>query len=173
MPRALLRRLDARDRALFVRLALSDRAPRARSAAWRAVTHLGGATTTISTTLACVALGGAWREAGIRALVILVLSHLMVQAVKRTVGRPRPSRVTSAATLIVAPDRFSFPSGHAAAAMSVALGLAVAMPQATPLLALVAVLVGVSRVALAVHYPGDVLAGQLIALGTAAILWSA
>jgi undecaprenyl-diphosphatase len=65
------------------------------------------------------------------------------------------------------PDRFSFPSGHACAAMSVAIGFAVAFPAlAAPLLVL-AWLVGFSRVVLGVHYPGDVLVGQAIALITA------
>jgi undecaprenyl-diphosphatase len=142
-----------------------------RCAAWRIVTHLGGAPVTIATSVTCLSLAGVWREAGARALLVLVLSHLIVQAVKRTVGRPRPSRGTNAVTLIGEPDHFSFPSGHAAAAMSVALGLTTAVPQATPALAIGAVLVGFSRVALAVHYPGDVVAGQMIALATAAIVW--
>ena len=66
------------------------------------------------------------------------------------------------------PDRFSFPSGHAAAAMSVAFIYANAWPSlALPLIA-VAGAVGLSRVFLGVHYLGDVLTGQLIAVGTGA-----
>jgi undecaprenyl-diphosphatase len=68
---------------------------------------------------------------------------------------------------VAEPDRFSFPSGHAAASMSVALGYGVTFPVlALPLLAL-ALLVGFSRVRLGVHFPGDVLAGQVLALLTA------
>ena len=68
------------------------------------------------------------------------------------------------------PDRFSFPSGHAAAAMSVALGYGVAFPAlAVPLLVL-ALLVGFSRVRLGAHFPGDVLAGQGLALGAGALV---
>jgi undecaprenyl-diphosphatase len=54
--------------------------------------------------------------------------------------------------------------------MSVALGYGVVFPAlAVPLLVL-ALLVGFSRVRLGVHFPGDVLAGQSLALGTAALV---
>jgi undecaprenyl-diphosphatase len=54
--------------------------------------------------------------------------------------------------------------------MSVAFAYAVAHPPlAAPLLA-VAMAVGLSRVALGVHYPGDVLVGQLIAVLTGALV---
>jgi undecaprenyl-diphosphatase len=69
------------------------------------------------------------------------------------------------------PDRFSFPSGHACASMAVALAYGLAFPAlAVPLVAL-ATIVGFSRVCLGVHYPGDVLIGQLIAAGTALGVW--
>lgn len=167
MALSLLTRLGAHDRALFLRLALPDaRRPRAHRL-WRGVTHLGGATFTVAASLAPLALGGAWQRGALRALSTLVVSHLLVQLVKRTVGRPRPSRGTACTVLIHEPDRFSFPSGHAAAAMSVALGYAAVQPALAPLLGAAAVVVGFSRVALAVHYPGDVVAGQLLALATA------
>jgi undecaprenyl-diphosphatase len=66
--------------------------------------------------------------------------------------------------LAAEPDRFSFPSGHAAAAMSVAMGYAMVFPNLAVPLVLLAAAVGASRVYLGVHYPGDVLVGQLLAL---------
>jgi undecaprenyl-diphosphatase len=117
-----------------------------------------------------LALGGAIAEAGRRTLLILILSHLAVQLVKRTVSRPRPSNVVDCTTLVAEPDRFSFPSGHSAAAMAVAFGYAMAFPSLAVPLCAAAVLVGVSRVFLGVHYPGDVLVGQLVAVLTGLVL---
>jgi undecaprenyl-diphosphatase len=117
-------------------------------------------------------LGGAIRHAATLALITLVASHLIVQAIKRTVGRPRPSRRDDdmQRTWAIEPDRFSFPSGHSAAAMSVALVYAIAFPAITPVLLPLALFVGFSRVRLGVHYPGDVLAGQVIAAVTALVV---
>ena len=163
--------LDARDRAMFLRLATGARRGASSQWIWTGLTHLGGATATIALSLGCVLSGkGAWALGGRSALVTLVVSHLLVQLIKRSVGRPRPSGGLEAAALIAAPDRFSFPSGHAAAVASVALGMGQAFPDWSPLLGTVAVLVGFSRVALGVHYPGDVLVGQALAVLSAWLL---
>lgn len=163
---SLLARLDARDRALFLRCAFSSTSSRATRLFWTLLTHVGGATFTIAAVLVPLLVGGTAVRAARLALATLVLSHLLVQMVKRTVGRPRPSRNVACATLVDEPDRFSFPSGHSAAAMSVAIAYAGMYPSlGVPLIALAA-LVGMSRVFLGVHYPGDVLIGQLLAVLT-------
>jgi undecaprenyl-diphosphatase len=113
-----------------------------------------------------LAFGGTFADAARRALSILVVSHLVVQLVKRTVSRPRPSNVVECTTLVVEPDKFSFPSGHATAAMAVAFGYAMSFPALAGPLVSIAFLVGASRVFLGVHYPGDVFVGQLIAVLT-------
>jgi len=160
----LLVRLDARDRALMLRCAITPTASRRSRLAWTAVTHLGGTGPTVAAAmvpwLQCCDLHAASRLA----LTTLVASHLTVQLVKRTVVRARPGESGLHAPVVAEPDRFSFPSGHAAASMSVALGYGVTFPVlALPLLVL-ALLVGFSRVRLGVHFPGDVLAGQVLAL---------
>lgn len=139
---------------------------------WTLVTHGGGVITSVAAATLPMLLGGAVRHAALRALLALIVSHLVVQAIKRTVGRPRPSRhghdLTK--TWALEPDRFSFPSGHSAAAMSVALVYSVAFPSMALALMPIALFVGFSRVRLGVHYPGDVLAGQLIAALTATLV---
>ena len=157
-------RLDARDRALFSRLALTSTTARSRRRFWTSLTHLGGARASIGLALTEALVPGGSLALAWRTLCLLGLSHLVVQLIKRTVGRPRPSANESTAALVLIPDRFSFPSGHACAAMALALGVASAIPALTLPLLFVALLVGFSRVMLGVHYPGDVLVGQAIAL---------
>lgn len=111
---------------------------------------------------------GALASAGHAAAAALILSHLLSQAVKRLVSRPRPRLPVGLRSLVEAPDRFSFPSGHASAAVAVGLPLAVALPVGVgALVAATAFAIGISRCYLGVHYPGDVLAGWMIGLGSA------
>lgn len=162
----LFTRLADRDRALFARCLVDPTAPRLRRLFWTVITHLGGVSCSVLAATLPLAVGGAIAEAARQTLAVLVVSHLVVQIVKRTVSRPRPSNALDCATLVVEPDRFSFPSGHSAAAMAVAFGYAMAFPSLAAPLVSIAFLVGASRVFLGVHYPGDVLVGQLIAVLT-------
>ena len=171
MQNTLLVRLDERDRALFARCLDHARARRGWCAAWTVLTHLGGTLCSITAALLPLLLfDGPIHDAARFALATLAISHAGVQLVKRSVSRPRPSRAGGWKALTREPDRFSFPSGHSCAAMAVAFAYALAFPLlALPLIG-VAVLVGASRVFLGVHYPGDVLVGQLIAISTAMLL---
>ena len=63
----------------------------------------------------------------------------------------------------------SFPAGHAATAFAGATILAYVAPRALPLLALVASVIGFSRVYVGVHYPTDVLAGAAIGIVVGAV----
>ena len=166
MHTTLLHRLGARDRALYQRILLKPE----RSATFRRLvimlTHLGGPGVTVALAMWPLLAGGRFFALGRHALATLVLSHAIVQMVKRSIGRPRPSTTQPDLCLIADPDQFSFPSGHAAAALSLALAYSAAWPSLSVAIIALAAVVGASRIALGVHYPGDVAAGQALAYVT-------
>ncbi|HUF11909.1 MAG TPA: phosphatase PAP2 family protein [Longimicrobiales bacterium] len=160
----LLRTMDRHDRDVLVAWTVARRP--VTLAVMRHVTHCGDAVVVIAAAALALLLGtGVVREAGLIAAFTLAFSHGIVQLLKRTVGRPRPS-LPPGACLIEAPDRFSFPSGHAAAALSLALPIAALAPaQLSAAVLGLGLLVGLSRCYLGVHYPGDVIVGWALALG--------
>jgi undecaprenyl-diphosphatase len=166
----LLVRLEARDRALLIRCAIAPTASPVARARWTALTHLGSSPATISAAalpwFACCAL----HEASRLAMLTLAISHAAVQLLKRTAIRGRPSAGADVMAVVPEPDRFSFPSGHATASMALALAYGSSYPALAGPLLLLALGVGFSRIRLGVHYPSDVVAGQLIAAATAAAL---
>lgn len=169
----LLTRLDAGDRALYELLLLAGEARWASRVSWLALTHLGGATATILlVAIPLVFAQGDWHVAGVLGAWTLALSHVVVQVAKRTATRPRPAAREGLSWHVPSPDEFSFPSGHACAAMAVAVAYAYAFPVLAWTVLPLAVLVGMSRVRLGVHYPGDVVAGQLLALGTGVLVYA-
>jgi undecaprenyl-diphosphatase len=102
----------------------------------------------------------------IRLIIAILLVHVVVDlGIKPWIARPRPPLAIPEATVIGAvPETASFPSGHAANASAGALVLTASLP-ALRLRILVwsaALIVGVARVYLGVHYPIDAIAGALI-----------
>jgi undecaprenyl-diphosphatase len=135
----------------------------------RGVTHLGDPAVTIGLVLIMVttrwpSTGSAWTAA-----FGLACSHVFVQLLKRSVARERPQLPAGMECMAAVPDRLSFPSGHAAAALSLAIAVGPSLDAATGTAVVgLALLVGVSRCYLGVHYPGDVLVAWLLAaLGVA------
>jgi membrane-associated phospholipid phosphatase len=96
--------------------------------------------------------------AALRLVATIVVGRLLVEGLKLIVQRPRPP-VVDRLELVTS---WSFPSSHSAGTMMTALAFALLAGGRWPALAaalLVAGVIGWSRVALAVHWPSDVLAG--------------
>jgi undecaprenyl-diphosphatase len=104
------------------------------------------------------------------AALALIVTSAVVVVVKRAVRRRRPALDIQVS---VPPDRFSFPSGHTAAAFAVAVAMAAVHPWLLPPLLLLAIVVGYGRMYLGVHYPLDVGAGAAVGLltGSLVALW--
>jgi undecaprenyl-diphosphatase len=100
---------------------------------------------------------------GLRLGAAATLATAFSQALKRSLTRARPdSAIAGFEALAVNPDRFSFPSGHTAAAFGVAIAFAGEPFGLGPLALLLAVGIGLSRVYLGAHYPLDVAAGATL-----------
>lgn len=84
-------------------------------------------------------------------------------ALKALIRRDRPFVQIPNCPFVIKPhDQFSMPSGHTTAAFLMASLTAVCFPVVTVAVYVWASLVGVSRVVLGVHYPGDILAGAVL-----------
>lgn len=101
----------------------------------------------------------------VSAALALALVTAVVTALKDAADRARPALADpTVQTVVATPHTPSFPSGHTATAFACAVAIGVICPRLRWPLVGLAVLVGLSRVYLGVHYGLDVLAGA--ALGT-------
>lgn len=97
----------------------------------------------------------------------LLIERSLYFIVKNACKRDRPPAVLNIKSFIIPSDRFSFPSGHTSAAFLMATLLGWYVPLLLPTLLTWAVLVGMARVILCVHFPTDTLIGALMGISVA------
>jgi undecaprenyl-diphosphatase len=103
-------------------------------------------------------------------LLAYMLEIPVYMLLKKSFKRERPCHHISELTAHIVPsDKFSLPSGHTAAAFLMASLVAHFYPTLGVISFLWACCIGGSRVALGVHYPGDIFAGALLGLSIFAI----
>jgi membrane-associated phospholipid phosphatase len=120
----------------------------------------------LAAAVVAVALARRRRRIALAVAVLLVGANATTELLKPLLAAPRAHWLLST---IAKPAAGSWPSGHATAAMSLALGLVLAAPArrrpvAGALGALFAVAVSYSFLTLGWHYPSDVLGGFLVAV---------
>ncbi len=142
---------------------------------WEACSRAGGGTlVVVGVAFVLVALLARRPRLALIVALTLIASTLFTDIVKDYVARPRPP-----GAILVPTAGFSFPSGHALNSTATYGLLAVViwrtgLPHALRLAAVVAgvtlpILVGLSRIALDVHYPSDVLGGWLAGVAFVAL----
>jgi undecaprenyl-diphosphatase len=135
----------------------------------RIVAHMGDGPYVFSSLILVYLLSWWWsdtflRQADVTVAVIVVAAILIVTSIKFTVRRQRPAPPGEFVTFRY--DLYSFPSGHSARMAALAVGALFFYPSLGWILLLVTLGVAAARVAVGVHYVGDILAG----LGTGAVV---
>jgi undecaprenyl-diphosphatase len=101
------------------------------------------------------------RHVVIGVLLLAVLTDWSGAQLKHFFAAPRPCEVLPDVRLLEPCGRNSFPSNHAINMAAVAVYVGLFYSRLLPWLAVVAVLVGISRIYVGVHYPLDVFFGWL------------
>ncbi|MEC0226404.1 phosphatase PAP2 family protein [Paenibacillus alba] len=133
------------------------------------LTHMGGAMFTIIGSLSIALLtSGLWRSAGWQSFAALSASHLVAALIKKKVQRIRPYLALPHTKVGRNPLKdHSFPSGHTTAIFAVITPFLFISGWLSLTVIPLALMVGLSRIYLGLHYPSDCIAGCLLGTGSA------
>lgn len=136
----------------------------------QAASLIGGTLCRLSI-IAIIIVGMLWRKTRQRAVWLFVAAiggTLLNVLIKQIFVAPRPDLLPHLDIV----NSYSFPSSHAAANLALygALAMLAGRPVGYVGAACVAVLIGISRVWLGVHWPSDVMAGWIEAIGWLSLL---
>lgn len=138
-------------------------------------THLGNGGLLWIVCSGCMLLFKRWRKAGLVALISMLLCFVSGELIlKHLIARPRPfMELETLIPLIPTQSGFSFPSGHTASSFAASFVYLRGAPMkwAKIVFPLLAVLMGLSRLYVGVHYPTDVLGGMLLGILWSQIAW--
>ena len=170
--RSLWTRIERRDHRLMQRMN-RWRAPRWVRIWTVTVTRLGDGWIWYALGFLLLGFGGPQRFAAVSAAsAAAVLGVFVFKALKHLSQRRRPCQIEPHCwSKVLPPDKFSFPSGHAMTASSIALVISYFYPSLQGVLLFLALNIAVSRIVLGMHFLSDVLAGMVlgVALGVASI----
>ncbi|MFQ5577690.1 MAG: phosphatase PAP2 family protein [Anaerolineae bacterium] len=164
-----MNRLADWDSALSGRLALPQTDPKWRVAA--RIAHLGDGNLVFGALAVAYWWGWQFNRPALRSAVFAVLlsllaAFLVVVGIKYTLRRQRPRDPTGFISIKF--DKYSFPSGHSARMSTLAVAVLLFNWPLGLGLAALALVVAAARVAIGIHYLGDVLVGLAIGGGVAA-----
>jgi undecaprenyl-diphosphatase len=112
-----------------------------------------------------------WKLASASALASAGVGLLVNQLIAQAWHRPRPYQAHPAVhTWVSRSHDPSFPSDHASAAFGIAFAVLMFDPVAGALFTAAAALIGLGRILVGVHYPGDIVAGALVGLASALVV---
>src|ERR671936_293035 len=111
-----------------------------------------------------------WKLAAASALAAAGLGLLINRLIAHFWDRRRPYETHRGVYTLSHSHDPSFPSDHASAAFGIAFAVLVFDPVAGALFTAAAALIGLGRILVGVHYPGDIVAGALVGLAAALVV---
>lgn len=136
------------------------------------ITNIGGVLFTSLIVVLFIIFGRNFNEyLGFEMLVAMIISQSIVYSLKAILSRERPYKILEHLnTFGIEMKDYSFPSGHSASSFSIATTIALNNPKLSIYVFTLAMIVGISRIYLGVHYPTDVAVGIFLGVGISLVV---